>query len=176
MNNKTWVIADLHLGHANIVKFTKPDGSKCRPWEDVHEMNKALIVNWNTTVGENDLVYVLGDFAINRKYIPLAGELKGRKILVRGNHDNGSLEEYALYFDDVVACVVKKRAILTHIPVHPCQLDRFNHNVHGHLHSDTVDEYNEYGYFMGEDTRYTNVSVERINYTPVDLRSLLGAL
>ena len=47
---KTWVIADTHFGHANICNFTRNDGSPLRPWDDVTEMDEALIQNWNGVV------------------------------------------------------------------------------------------------------------------------------
>ena len=48
----SYVIADLHLGHANVCKFTRDEGEPLRPWDDVDEMNEALIANWNAVVRE----------------------------------------------------------------------------------------------------------------------------
>ena len=31
-------IADLHFGHNNVINFTNPDGSKCRDFDTVEEM------------------------------------------------------------------------------------------------------------------------------------------
>ena len=61
---KIWFTSDLHFGHQNIIKFCN------RPWETVEEMDKALIENWNSVVGENDIVFDLGDFAFatNRRW------------------------------------------------------------------------------------------------------------
>ena len=56
---KNFYISDLHLGHGNVIRF---DG---RPFGDVAEMEQALISNWNSRVGRDDTVYILGDF-INR--------------------------------------------------------------------------------------------------------------
>ena len=48
--------ADLHLGHENIIKQCQ------RPFNNVEQMDKELIKNWNSVVNENDEVYILGDF------------------------------------------------------------------------------------------------------------------
>lgn len=77
-----WFTSDLHFGHRNVIPYCN------RPYKDVDEMHEALIKIWNDTVQEGDLVYVIGDFSLNKKYskeiIPL---LKGNKILISGNHD-----------------------------------------------------------------------------------------
>ena len=75
--------ADLHLGHRNIIDYCD------RPFADVDEMNAALIDRWNETVGDDDEVIVLGDFAMGRigETLPLVGLLRGRKVLLAGNHD-----------------------------------------------------------------------------------------
>ena len=39
-----WFTSDLHLGHANIIKYAN------RPYKDVPEMNEALINNFNALV------------------------------------------------------------------------------------------------------------------------------
>jgi calcineurin-like phosphoesterase family protein len=79
----TWFTADLHLGHQNIIRYCD------RPFDDVEAMNRALVDGWNEVVGDDDVVWVLGDFALGRiaETLPLAGELRGRKVLLAGNHD-----------------------------------------------------------------------------------------
>ena len=49
-------ISDLHIGHANVVRFDN------RPFADVNEMNNKIIENWNARVRTDDTVYILGDF------------------------------------------------------------------------------------------------------------------
>lgn len=79
----TWFTADLHFGHHNIIEYCQ------RPFDDVDAMNAALITNWNALVGNDDTVWVLGDFALGKidDTLPLAGRLRGKKILLAGNHD-----------------------------------------------------------------------------------------
>lgn len=82
VNSQVWYTADLHFGHANIIKYCN------RPFKDVDHMNVGLMERWNSLVGKNDIVWILGDFALSwtqtKKWGPL---LNGFKILVPGNHD-----------------------------------------------------------------------------------------
>lgn len=79
----TWFTADLHFGHGNIIDYCE------RPFADVDGMNRALVYNWNETVGDDDTVWVVGDFAMGTiaETLPIAAELAGHKILLAGNHD-----------------------------------------------------------------------------------------
>lgn len=75
--------SDLHFGHKNIIRFCN------RPWETIEEMDEGLIKNWNSVVGENDLVFDLGDFAFasNGRWKEILSRLNGRHYLILGNHD-----------------------------------------------------------------------------------------
>lgn len=77
---KTFVTADLHFGHGNIIKHCE------RPFENRQAMDKALIDNWNSVVGPHDRVIVVGDFAWKSPEFYLS-TLNGSKILIKGNHD-----------------------------------------------------------------------------------------
>jgi calcineurin-like phosphoesterase family protein len=51
-------------------------------------MNEALVVNWNSVVKPEDVVYYLGDFSLAFRAIELySHRLNGTKYLVPGNHD-----------------------------------------------------------------------------------------
>ncbi len=79
----TYFTGDQHFGHKNIIEYCG------RPFHSVSEMNTALVANWNSVVGHNDTVHVLGDVAMGRREesMPLIGQLTGHKILYPGNHD-----------------------------------------------------------------------------------------
>ena len=69
--------SDLHLGYRSIIEFNN------RPFESVEEMNRALIVNYNSVVTDEDTVYILGDLAyrINSDEAnKLISQLKGKNI------------------------------------------------------------------------------------------------
>ena len=162
--------ADHHFGHANILNFTDKDGNKIRGsrFNSIEEHDQALIALHNERVKPEDRVYMLGDVAINRRYLWLIGQLTGRLVLVKGNHDIFKLEDYIKYFDDIRAYVVqltqdRNKVILSHIPVHPDSLGRFGTNIHGHYHQNKLD-----------DPRYKCVSLEHTDYKPIQLHEALA--
>lgn len=64
---KTFLTADLHFSHRNIIRFCK------RPFTDVNQMDQVLVNNWNDVVQPDDLVYVVGDFQFHPdpdRYLP----------------------------------------------------------------------------------------------------------
>ena len=76
-------VSDTHWGHKNIIKYSN------RPYENVAEMNEALIQNWNALVKPADEVWHLGDFAFMQfpEFKDVLRQLKGNIHFVRGNHD-----------------------------------------------------------------------------------------
>ena len=123
-----------------------------------------MVRMWNEIVAPHDRVYHLGDVVINRRCLPILDRLNGKKVLIRGNHDIFRLEDYTPYFEDIRGYKVlsKERIIMSHIPVHPSQLERWKANVHGHLHSNVLD-----------DPRYINVCVEQTEFKPILLDEIL---
>lgn len=150
--SNVFFIGDTHFGHTNIVKFE----NNARPFASIEEHDEALVKNWNGVVRKKDIVWVMGDFAFGAASVGMAGRLNGEKKLVMGNHDHYPTEEYMKHFTKLYGAVSYKHALLTHIPCHPDQLQRWSYNIHGHTHS-----------YVLPDDRYINVSAEQINYTPV---------
>lgn len=162
----TFFTSDLHLGHRNIIQFEKD----ARPFDSVEAHDEAIIANWNAVVGPDDVVWVLGDVCFGRRTIPKLAALKGRKHLVMGNHDSNYAEELRPYFSRMVGVWVMGDWVLTHVPVHPNQLDhRYRVNVHGHLHSKRVQTL---GYLERPDPRYINVCLEHTGLAPVALEQI----
>lgn len=164
----TFLTSDTHFGHVGVTRFTNDDGSPLRPWDNIEDMNEALIKNWNDTVGPKDLVYHLGDVVMNNRFLDqVMPRLNGRKKLVRGNHDFAKLDAYFAYFDDILGVVPLADCILSHIPLHPMCVERFKVNVHGHLHGNIVKK--EDG---SPDKRYISVCVELTDFTPVSYEDI----
>lgn len=166
----TFFIGDTHFGHKNIITFdsTKPH----RPFATIEEHDAELVRRWNSVVGAKDVVYHLGDFCFGSKNLEIAAQLKGDKRLVMGNHDRYPTAEYLKYFTKLHGAMEFKDCVLTHIPVHTCQLQRYRANIHGHMHTNRVQKPAELqldGTLIEQcpDPRYICVSAEQINLTPV---------
>lgn len=160
---KTFLISDTHFGHRNILKFLRADGSPLRVFNNIEEHDEYLIHQWNSTVKPEDKVYHLGDIGFKNftGLSEILNKLNGTKILIRGNHDNLKLSQYQQHFKDIRASHTLDKFILTHIPIHPQSVERWTANIHGHLHANTL-----------PDNKYLNVSVERLNYTPIDFEEI----
>lgn len=163
---KTFVISDLHFGHKRIYKFEK-EGQKVRDFaKDQEEGDLFMVDQWNSVVGHQDKVYIVGDLSFDKKTMPLLKKMRGYKYLVKGNHDNWSLGTYTPYFNDILGAKVLKangiKVVLTHIPIHESCLDRWTFNIHGHTHHRNID-----------DPRYINVSVEQFDAVPQEIELLV---
>lgn len=163
MSNRFY-ISDLHFDHKNILTFKDNEGKPLRDFSSLDDMQATIVQRWNTTVTNKDTIYVLGDVVMGKstKSLEFLEMLRGRKILIRGNHDIAKLAQYARYFADVRGCDVKPDFICSHIPIHPESVNRFKINVHGHLHANRL-----------KDPRYINVCVEQIDYTPISYDAIL---
>lgn len=170
-----FVTADSHFGHAKSLSFLQPDGSPLRPFSSCEEMDETMVERWNATVGKKDTIYHLGDVIIPRSSLSILGRLNGRKILIKGNHDQHvKLSEWAKYFEDVRGAffhpgdsTMRGGLIFTHVPVHPsCLSGHYWGNVHGHLHCHQIIDDGKV------DRRYYNACVERHNFAPVELEDI----
>lgn len=162
-SRNVYLVSDTHFGHAGVCKFTDAAGDPLRPWDDPDVMTEDMIQYWNDTVRPKDKVYHLGDVVINRRYLPVLDRLHGDKVLIKGNHDIFKLKDYSKYFRDIRGYHILGSFILSHIPVHPGQLRRWKGNIHGHLHSNELD-----------DERYMNVCVEKTNFRPILFTDVLA--
>lgn len=83
MQRNIFFTSDTHFSHKNIIKYCN------RPYDTVDDMNKILTENWNSVVGEEDIVYHLGDFSFANPFTTaeIRKKLNGHIRLVAGNHD-----------------------------------------------------------------------------------------
>lgn len=158
MSNKIWLIADTHFSHTNVIQYCD------RPFKDKFEMDKVLVQNWNNVVKKQDIVFMLGDFALcgKDKIIQIGQQLNGRKTLILGNHDGASKNTYyAAGFEYVskYPIILDDWFILSHHPKFT-ENNGLYVNIYGHVHNDSA--YKDYS------ADSFCVSAERISYTPID--------
>lgn len=170
--------SDLHFGHKNIIRFDN------RPFTSVEEMDKILIERWNNKVTDEDTVYILGDISWydDQKTYEIFSQLRGRKILIQGNHDkvDGKIKDC---FEEI--CFYKEinlpgnvHVILCHYPI--VFFNRHHYGafmLYGHVH-------NSHEWNMTENHKFElqqldikcnmfNVGCMVRNYEPVTLDEIL---
>lgn len=82
--SKIFFTSDLHFNHDRGFVYGP------RGFKSVKEMNETLIKNWNETVTNQDVIYVLGDFFLgtDEEFIyQTIKRLNGEIHLIYGNHD-----------------------------------------------------------------------------------------
>lgn len=175
MSYNIFFSSDFHFGHQKPYNtFLRPDGRFLRyEFANAEEGDEAMIDRHNKVVKDNDRVYMVGDIVFHKRDLHKVGRMKGRKVLIKGNHDLLDASDYLQYFDDIRGIHQFAGMVITHIPIHPASLARWGFNVHGHLHWNQVKKLDTLGNETDiVDPRYFNVSVERINYTPISLEEV----
>ena len=157
-----FLIADLHLGHANIIRYCS------RPFfvSDVREMDHVLIKNWNYTISSTSRVYYLGDLRYGKEALPALQyrqKLKGHITFIEGNHDEPELGGVPSSLIDYGGF----RFLLVHDPAdNQPAFDGWV--IHGHHHNNNLRHYP----FIDFEHRRINVSAEVIGYIPVNLKDI----
>ena len=115
--SKVYFTSDTHFYHSNIIGFCK------RPFKNVEDMNETLIENWNRVVGQDDIVFHLGDFCLggSHEWTKILNRLNGKIYLILGNHDLKNIRQgYASRFEltsmQMHIEVDKQKIYLNHCP------------------------------------------------------------
>lgn len=173
-------ISDTHFGH-------KISSSINRPFDSIEEMDEALIERWNEVVGDDDTVYILGDFSWYKEDETLAilDRLAGHKVLVKGNYDRIS-PNVAKKFDQRCEYLEindgNERVIMSHYPMSFWN-GQFRDTVHlfGHVHNSHQNNYclsvqRELKQLQNIPMRMYNVGcmMEMMDYTPQTLEFIIS--
>jgi len=180
----TFFTSDTHFHHANILRYC------ARPFASVAAMDDALTERWNARVGDDDVVYHLGDFTLSnretarRAFARLRGQIK--VLGYPWHHDRGwvpttfgpspftSASGHAVEILPPLLTVSfdvggrRQPIALCHFPLG--EWDRKHHgawHLHGHSH----------GHHRG-DGALLDVGVDCVGYAPIaldELRDALGA-
>ncbi len=162
-----FVTSDTFFGRIEIIETAN------RPFDNIQEMNEAMIKNWNDVVKPNDIVYHLGNFA----WTPLDAEeslirLNGQIKLILGDYDDAMLE-ISKYMKDKLEIVQsafykeqRTNTVLSHWPM----LDWPGRNMgvfhfHGHTLREHLTDLKK--------ANRVNACVDNWNYTPKEIKALL---
>lgn len=176
-----WFTSDQHFDHKNIITYCN------RPHSDLWEMTEDIIERFNLDVKDSDTTYHLGDFCFNPNNIkPILSRLRGRHILIAGNHDRCFAKKAAVQrYVEYGFVEVHRRGLfldahelfLSHYPV------SFYHEQYNPRYQQSIRAYPEYKTLHGhvhDLWRYkrnlVNVGVDQQYYAPVSLEDALQQL
>ena len=164
--------ADTHFCHSNILNLCK------RPFSDIEQMNKTLIQNWNSYVSNKDEIYIIGDFLYKGTGFEanaILKELKGKKYLIKGNHDKFIEDKtfnnnnFVWIKDYYVLNYKKTKFVLFHYPIFEWE-DYFKDSIHiyGHVHNsgNNIEQQKKFE-ILGK--RAINVGVDVNNFFPISI-------
>lgn len=173
LDYKIWVTSDLHLNHYSLFNFEDYNLAKNKlTWiKTLDEYNRMIINAINQVVGENDILYILGDIGMgsSMNLRPLIQSIHGRKILIYGNHDHFSPQD-AISFGFIAAFKgpmflpeSQGKIILSHYPAYEALNNPYvAYNVHGHIHNGRLNL-----------PQFINANIAENNYSPILLNDLI---
>jgi calcineurin-like phosphoesterase family protein len=155
---KLWFTSDTHYNHANICSATTKwtDPVTCREFKTLEHMNVHLVGNINEVVGQDDILFHLGDWSFGGfEQIELfRNQIVCKNVhIITGNHDHhieNNREGVQSLFSSVnkyLNLVVKynvgtplmgeERFALMHFPIASWDnMARGAIHLHGHVHFD----------------------------------------
>jgi calcineurin-like phosphoesterase family protein len=155
---------DTHFGDMRVLRFDH------RPFRNIADHDEGLVERWNETVGPDDEVWHLGDFALGpsrERIFELLASLNGKKHLIVGNNDGldtleapgwASLQHYAELTVD------GRGLVLCHYPFRTWNdIGKGVIDLHGHSHGRLTPA-----------TRQYDVGVDVWDFRPVTLATILA--
>ena len=171
MNNKKFFIADLHLGHKNILTLAR------RRFNHIEDHDNHVIASINRVVDPQSNLYILGDLGFHRnienlrKYL---SRIKCRNIhIILGNHDRltdlVTLRREGVILDVQPKIIVqknKKSVVCFHYPMREWEgYYRGYYHAYGHVHG-TLSSYE----------RSMDVGIDSIGYEPIEFDDLIARI
>ncbi len=156
---------DTHFGDPRALRFDH------RPFPDLDAHDEGLIAAWNAVVGEEDVVWHLGDFALGpppERIAAILDRLNGEKHLLAGNNDAAATlsapgwTSVSRYAETVVD---DRPLVLCHYAFRTWNgIGRGAINLHGHSHGKLAPMPKQY-----------DVGVDAMGFAPVDLTTILAS-
>jgi len=164
----TFLIANCQFGRASVIK------GNGRPFGNVIDMNEEMIENWNKSVGPEDTVIHLGNFAWDpTTALEVLEKLNGKNIwLVPAEHDSAIME---LNSKQMLPQGVK---VINRISEQSNLNATFAYWPMIEWPSKSKGNYLFYGFYgkkykPDHKKKMINMAVEFWNYTPQDIQSLM---
>lgn len=173
-----WFTSDLHMNHTQEFLYGP------RGFANEKEMNEAIVERWNSVVKADDIVWNLGDIAMNdiAGAIPYLNMLNGTQYWLLGNHDTNNKVErilkscWKISVPSLTYTNLEKiggmSIYMSHYPTLTANFDdkHFSRHVialHGHTHQQTnfLQLDNPFLYHVGMDSH---------NCTPVHIDEVLA--
>ena len=180
---KLYFTSDTHYNHANICSSTTQwtDPVTCREFASLEQMNSHLIANINEVVGQDDILFHLGDWSFGgfEQIEKFRSRLICKNIhLILGNHDHHierDKEGIQSLFSSVNSYVeldIKHQTlnvpklVLMHYPIASWNnMARESIHLHGHVHLPSNQRINK-GKMM-------DVGCDGNDLKPIELREVL---
>lgn len=140
MSTNIFFTSDTHFGHSKILEH-EPER---RPFDTIEQHDNFIIESWNSVVRPTSTVYHLGDFSFRSTHHVgwYLNKLKGKIILIRGNHDdhgkNCAWDQRHLFESAHEALYIKINKVKIYLLHYSCRVWRSSHHgsfhLHGHSH------------------------------------------
>jgi len=185
-----WFTSDTHYNHANICSATTKwiDPVTCREFKSLEHMNAVLVGNINEVVGQDDILFHLGDWSFGgREQIELfRNQIACKNVhIVTGNHDHhiernknncqslfSSVNKYVelnVKWNVGTPLQDEQNFALMHFPIASWNnMAKGTIHLHGHVHLE-LDKRLGNGKMM-------DVGVDGNNLYPIQLREILSIM
>jgi calcineurin-like phosphoesterase family protein len=156
--------SDTHFNDPRVLRIDR------RPFPSLAAHDEALVQCWNETVGAEDEVWHLGDFARGdaTRIDRLLTSLNGRKHLIVGNNDGPATlraEGWASVQHYAEMTIDGKLFVICHYPFRTWnQMGKGSIDLHGHSHGK-----------LKPVPRQFDLGVDAWNYRPVTLEQVLAS-
>lgn len=178
-----WFTSDLHLYHANVIKYDN------RPFKSVHEMNDTIINRINQRVTVDDTLVLCGDISFGnpKMWRKSMSRIKCKNVvLVQGNHDKRIPKElFTIITTRLHMQIAGQKVIVSHYPFKwPWWKRLFRRSlrfedrripndgscflIHGHIHGAAATDPHE----AGPTDRAIHVGTMVNDYYPVSMKQI----
>ena len=187
---RLWFTSDTHYNHGNICSATTQwtDPVTCREFKSLEHMNAVLVANINEVVGQDDILFHLGDWSFGgfESIAEFRNKIVCQNIhIITGNHDH-HIESNRDQVQDLFSSVNKYtnlvvkynvgtplqgevRFALMHFPIASWDnMAKGAIHLHGHVHLDSQKRFSP-GKMM-------DVGVDGNNLSPINMNEIMSLM